>query len=64
MKEMYMEDVSKISMDTIDFINSKIDKFDLNLKKEEIVDIIENKLFDEVFKYLEMICPNDYKHQH
>ena len=53
-----MEDVGNITSEMIGLMQLKLEKFGIIMTDDK-----ENEVFDEIFKRLESICPNDYKHQ-
>jgi len=59
-KEMYMEDVGKISVELIAKAQELLKPFKTRLSEKEILDLIENDLFDDIFEKLEIYCDNDY----
>jgi len=61
MKEMYMEDVGSISAETCEFITNKLKGFKTRLSDDQVKSLIENEIFDEIFKKLETFCDNDYR---
>ena len=63
MKEMYMEDVGNLSSDVCDFITEKLKCLKTRLSEEQIVDLVENQIFDAVFDKLTEYCDNDYRQQ-
>ena len=60
-KDMYMEDVGKISCEAIECIMESLKKFNTRLSEKEIIDLIENDLYMKIFEKLEFICDNDYR---
>jgi len=63
-KEMYMEDISSISLRSTETIYNELHKFKLKEDEGEqnqfIEDVIED-IYNYIFEKLETICPNDYK---
>jgi len=59
-KEMYMEDVSSISLRSTEIIYKELHKFKLKEDEEEQNQLVED-IYNYIFEKLETICPNDYK---
>jgi hypothetical protein len=55
--EMYMEDVGNITTKMITLMQIELSKFGI-----EMPTVKENEIWDEIFKRVELVCPNDYKH--
>ena len=53
---MYMEDVSKVTVDAIELIQKELKKFDLELPVEK-----ENEIFNLIFKHLGDTSCGDYR---
>ena len=60
-EEMFLEDVGRITAETVEFVSMKLKGYNTRLPENEVIELIEDKLFDDIFERLETFCDNDYK---